>query len=252
VTQLQNPFVWHDLLTLNVSAAKTFYAKVLRWKYLPQDQDYHVTMVDDLGVGGIMKAPDYLQKIPPFWSPYLHSSNVDRACKKASDLGAIIFRAPWEIPNGQRMAVIADPTGAVFNLIQPRADDKNKKPKSGTVGTVGWHELHTGDLGIAWDFYAGMFGWSKGTSMDMGDAGIYQMFEINGKNVGGMMLKQKALPRPMWFNYFNVDGIEAAVARITKAGGKIAMGPHQVPNGQWIVSAFDPQGGNFQLVSATK
>jgi predicted enzyme related to lactoylglutathione lyase len=67
-----------------------------------------------------------------------------------------------------------------------------------------------------------------------------------------MMKRQEMLPMPVWLYYFNVDGIDAAVTRITEAGGKIAMGPHQVPGGQWIVSAFDPQGGSFQLLSATK
>ena len=67
-----------------------------------------------------------------------------------------------------------------------------------------------------------------------------------------MMNKFEGMPMSAWLYYFNVNGINAAAARITNSGGKIAMGPHQVPGGQWIVSAFDPQGANFQLVSATK
>lgn len=67
-----------------------------------------------------------------------------------------------------------------------------------------------------------------------------------------MMKRQPMLPAPMWLYYFMVDGIDAAIARITGQGGKVVMGPHQVPGGQWIVSAMDPQGGNFQLLSATK
>ena len=109
-----------------------------------------------------------------------------------------------------------------------------------------------GDLDVAWNFYSQMFGWTKGTVMPMGDMGDYVLLQIDGKDIGGMMKRQDPLPMPMWLYYFNVDGIEAAAARITKAGGTIAMGPHQVPGGQWIVSALDPQGGNFQLLSATQ
>ena len=88
--------------------------------------------------------------------------------------------------------------------------------------------------------------------MPMGEMGDYLLFQIDSKDVGGMMKRQDPLPMPMWLYYFNVDGIDAAVERITKAGGKVTMGPHQVPGGQWIVSASDPQGGNFNLLSATK
>jgi hypothetical protein len=46
-----------------------------------------------------------------------------------------------------------------------------------------------------------------------------------------------------------VDGIDAAVERINANGGKVLMGPHQVPGGSWIVQALDPQGAHFALVS---
>ena len=88
--------------------------------------------------------------------------------------------------------------------------------------------------------------------MDMGPMGVYQLFQIDGKDVGGMMKKMDSMPVPSWVYYFNVDGIDKAVARIAKAGGKIAMGPHQVPGGQWIVTAQDPQGAFFSLLSESK
>jgi hypothetical protein len=53
----------------------------------------------------------------------------------------------------------------------------------------------------------------------------------------------------MWVYYFNVDGIDAAAERIAQAGGKVMMGPHQVPTGQWIVQGSDPQGAKFALLA---
>jgi uncharacterized protein len=252
MSQFQNPFVWHDLLTSKVAEAKSFYADVVGWTYLVHVPDYHVALVQDHGVGGIMTAPEYLHKMPPFWSGYIYTPSVDQACKRVEELGGTIFRAPWDVPDVLRMAVIADPTGAAFNIMQPLTKEERTVPKEGALGTVGWNELHAGDPNTAWDFYAGMFGWTKGASLDMGRMGAYQIFQINGKDAGAVMNKGSGMQRPMWNYYFIVDGIDAAAARITKSGGNIAMGPHLVPGGQWIVSAFDPQGGNFQLLSATK
>ena len=253
MSKMQNPFIWHDLMTSDVEAAKAFYADVVGWTFSAQMPDYIVTEAGGKGMGGIMPKPEHLKAVPPFWSGYIHVADVDAAVAKIKSLGGKIHREPWDVPDVARMAVAADPTGAMFNIMTPipRAAG-SAMPPSTALGAVGWNEAHLGDLDKGWDFYSQMFGWTKGQVMPMGAMGDYMLFQIEGKDVGGMMKRQHPLPAPMWLYYFNVDGIDAAASRITKAGGKIAMGPHQVPGGQWIVSAFDPQGGSFQLLSATK
>jgi predicted enzyme related to lactoylglutathione lyase len=249
---MQNPFVWHDLMTPDVEAAKKFYASIVGWTYETQSPEYQVTLVGGLGTGGIMVTPDHLKAMPPMWGGYIYTPDVDAACKKIVKLGGAIKREPWDIPGMLRMAVVADPHGAFFNIMQPLSQEERKLPKVGVQGTVGWNELHAGDLKTAWNFYSELFGWTKGTAMDMGAMGLYQIFQINGKDAGAMMKRQDSPPFPMWLYYFNVDGIDAAVTRINNGGGKVVMGPHEVPGNQWIVSAIDSQGGSFQLVSSTK
>jgi uncharacterized protein len=65
-----------------------------------------------------------------------------------------------------------------------------------------------------------------------------------------MMGKPPQVPAPCWLYYFNVDGIDAAAARVQAGGGTILNGPHQVPGGSWIVQCRDPQGGVFNLVAS--
>jgi uncharacterized protein len=249
---MQNPFVWHDLMTTDVAGAQSFYGKVVGWTFNVQRPDYHVLQTEKGDMGGIMAQPEQLKGMPPFWAGYVFTPDVDAAAARAKALGGTVHREPFDIPGVLRMAVIADPTGPVLNIMQPLMGGDGNMPPAGTPGAVGWNELHAGDLAKAWDFYAAMFGWTKGTTMPMGEMGDYQMFQINGKDAGGMMKRHAMMPVATWLYYFNVDGIDAAVERITTNGGKIAMGPHQVPGGNWIVSAFDPQGGNFNLLSATK
>ena len=52
---------------------------------------------------------------------------------------------------------------------------------------------------------------------------------------------------PHWMIYFRVPDINAAVERIKKNGGKILNGPMEVPGGDWVLNAQDPQGGAFSL-----
>ena len=249
---MQNPFIWHDLMTTDVEAAKKFYGAVVGWTYESQMPTYTVALATGAGMGGIMPRPPEMKDMPPVWTGYVYTPDVDATCKQVIKLGGKIYKEAWDIPNVGRMAVIGDPTGSGLMIMKPLSTEQQSIPKPGTVGTVGWNELHAGDLNIAWEFYSKLFGWTKGQTMPMGEAGDYQLFQIDGKDVGGMMKRQEMPPVPMWFYYFNVDGIDAAAARITKAGGKIFMGPHEVPGPMWIVSAKDPQGAFFHLVSAAK
>ncbi|MGH8562498.1 MAG: VOC family protein, partial [Nevskiales bacterium] len=82
--------------------------------------------------------------------------------------------------------------------------------------------------------------------------GTYQTFGIGDAAFGGMMYKTPDMPHPAWQYYWNVGAIDAAVQRINTEGGKVIMGPHQVPGGSWIINAQDPQGGIFALVSSKK
>jgi predicted enzyme related to lactoylglutathione lyase len=101
-------------------------------------------------------------------------------------------------------------------------------------------------------FYEAVFNWTRGHAHNMGPMGNYQMYQIGGKDIGGMMKKMDFMPMSVWNYYIWVDGIDAASTRIASAGGKITNGPMQVPTGQWVVNAQDPQGAHFSLLSNTK
>jgi uncharacterized protein len=251
----QAPFVWYDLMTTDVKAAETFYSSVVGWTTADSGvpgMDYTMLKAGGVDVAGVMGMPPNAAGMPPMWNGYVYSSDVDADCARATKLGGSILQPGMDIPGTGRFAVIADPSGAALSLFTPSTDAAPPATPPGTPGHTGWHELHTADLKQAWDFYAAMFGWTKGDALNMGALGDYQMFRLAEHDIGGIMKKQDMLPVPMWLYYFNVESINAAVKRLVAGGGKVAMEPHQVPGGSWIVSAFDPQGASFQLVSNTQ
>ena len=121
---MQNPFVWHDLMTTDVEGAKAFYQKVIGWHFSSQGPGYHVTLVGEHGVGGIMEIPEHLKGMPPFWYGYVYTPDVDAACKQVIECGGKVLRQPWDIEETIRMAVIADPDGAVVNIMQPLSKER--------------------------------------------------------------------------------------------------------------------------------
>jgi predicted enzyme related to lactoylglutathione lyase len=117
------------------------------------------------------------------------------------------------------------------------------------VGEASWLELMTTDASAAMTFYHDFFGWQPSEAMDMGAMGKYQMFNRGDRMIGGMMNKppEMAQAPPHWAIYFRVPDINAATERIKANGGKILNGPMEVPGGDWIVNAMDPQGASFAL-----
>ena len=83
----------------------------------------------------------------------------------------------------------------------------------------------------------------------MGPMGVYRVFDTGHGEQGGIMTRMPEAPMSFWLYYFNVDGVDAAAERVKAGRGRIAHGPMEVPGGQWIVQATDPQGSMFALVA---
>ena len=111
-----------------------------------------------------------------------------------------------------RYAVLKDPQGAVFAIIDP----ENARPEAaGTppLGTFSWHELATTDNEAAFAFYSGLFGWDAMQRMDMGPTGIYLIFGQNGVQRGGMYIKPADMPAPPnWLPYAHVPNADKGYA----------------------------------------
>ena len=254
LTNLVGKFVWYDQMSNDLPGAEAFYSKIVGWTLAPNtmnDQQYTILQAGSAGIGGLMPIPEEARKAgaPAMWMGYIWVDDVDAAAKRVATAGGRILRGPMDIPNVGRFAVAGDPHGAGFMIFRANRDDGPQPPTPGTPGTVGWRELHAGDGKADFDFYSGLFGWTKGEAMDMGAMGTYQIFNIDGRMAGGVMTKTADMPMPMWLYYFNVEAIDAAAERVRSGGGRVINGPHQVPGGQWMLQGLDPQGAMFGLLA---
>jgi predicted enzyme related to lactoylglutathione lyase len=249
-----SPFVWYELMTTDLKGAEAFYKAVLGWNTdpMPGDMPYILGQVGKAGVAGMMNIPPHAKEmnVPPHWAGYIYSADVDGQTASVKAAGGNVYREPENIPNVGRFSVVTDPQGASFMLFSPEgnSDDREQAPE-GMQGTVGWRELYTKDWEKAADFYSSQFGWVKDQAVEMGEFGTYQTFTADGAPIVGMMNLMPGMPQPFWGYYFNVDGLDAAIERVTAGGGQITNGPMEVPGGQWIVNCIDPQGAHFSLVA---
>lgn len=248
----QGTFVWYELMTSDVDAARAFYAKVVGWTIEDSGMPgmrYLLAKVGDRDIAGLMTFPPGVQGTPPGWVGYIAVDDVDAMAARVTECGGAIHRPPTDIPGIGRFAVVGDPQGAIFMLFKG-IGEAPPAPAPGAPGTIGWHELHSSDWAAGYAFYETLFGWKKADAVDMGDMGVYQTFSAGDAPIGGMMNVPDVPPH--WSYYFNVDAIDAAIQRIADAGGQLAHGPHQVPGGTWIAIGTDPQGAWFALTAPSR
>ena len=245
-------FVWYELMTTDAAAAEAFYRHVAGWGAKDAGMPgmaYTLLSVGETTVAGLMTLPAAASEAGarPGWVGYVAVEDVDATAAQAVQEGGAIRHGPEDIPGVGRFAVLTDPQGAGFALFKSAEFTPGPALAPWTPGKFDWHELYAGELESAAAFYTKLFGWTKSEAFDMGPLGTYQIFGGTGQGVG-MMTKPVEVPAPFWKYYINVADIDAAVARVQDAGGKIFHGPQQVPGGAWIVQGLDPQDVIFALV----
>lgn len=245
-------FVWYELVTHDIDAALAFYGPVIGWENADHPgagERYAIVSAAGRGVAGVMRLPEGVQE--PFWIPYVGTPAIDDLVRDIAARGGTVHKAPFDIPTVGRIAMASDPQGAGFALIQSESEEESEAFSSERCGHAAWHELHTSDWKSAFDFYSASFGWAPGEAMDMGPMGTYQMFDVDGRAIGGMV-NSPDFPRPAWLVYLRVDEIDAARGRIEANGGSVLHGPSEIPGGEFIIQARDPQGAMFAVVAPRK
>ena len=238
-------FVWHELTTTDPGAAQSYYTKVIGWGTKPfEDADpehpYTMWTTGETPQGGVMELPQMARDhgVPPHWLTYIAVEDADAIARRVAALGGKVHYGPETIPSVGRFAVLADPEGAAFAVIS--GEGSGGPTGEPGPGAFSWHELTTSDADAAWRFYSELFGWRKTEAMDMGGGNLYQMFGHGGPSVSGMS-KRTEVP-PHWLPYVVVEDVDETVRRIEAAGGRVMLGAMEVPGGDRIAIASDPQG----------
>lgn len=243
--------VWYELMTTDTAAAENFYRNVLGWTSAPfpaSPDPYTVfKRSGDTQVAGLMSIPQGMTA-PPAWTMYVAVPKIEDAVAHIRRLGGSELSPIIDVPSVGRMQMMKDPQGAAFYVMQPSSSEE--RPETAPeVGEASWHELMTTDAAAALKFYTEVFQWQPSETMDMGAMGKYNMFNRPHGMIGGMMNKPAEMANvpSHWMIYFRVPDINAAAERVKKNGGAILNGPMEVPGGDWILNAKDPQGAAFSL-----
>ena len=242
-------FCWVELATKDGPAAKKFYKSLFDWGVndIPSDAGTY-SMVQKRGkdAGALYQQGPEEKEIPPHWNSYVCVDSADETAAKAKKLGATVVLEPFEVMEHGRMAVIQDPTGAVFSLWEPKAHIGAQVV--GEPNSFCWNELYTSDAKRASDFYANLFGWTR--ELMQTPTGEYTIFKKGDTQAAGMMQISKemeAMP-PHWIVYFAVDDSDRTVQKAQGMGAQVMVPPTDIPNIGRFAILNDPQGADFAVI----
>lgn len=252
------PFCWYELMTGDADGAAEFYGAVVGWSFSTPDPqspiDYRMILRSDGGGnGGVLQLSEAMRQgaAHPAWVPYLAVADIDTALSAIEADGGRALMPRTDIDEGS-FAMVTDPQGVPFYLMQPRPPANQPGAQSDAfkadgVQHVRWHDLATPDPAGAKAFYGRHFGFEFNNVMPMGELGEYAFIDFGAQALGGIMPLVGGRT-PGWQVYFGVPSALQARDAIVRAGGTILTEPHQVPGGDWVVMAQDPQGAQFGVV----
>jgi predicted enzyme related to lactoylglutathione lyase len=244
-------FCWPELSTSDQKAAVAFYRALFGWDVNEQPigptDTYSLFRMRGLDVAAACTLRAEEKGVPPHWGSYISVASADEAVKKAQALGAQVFAPAFDVMDAGRMAVLQDPTGAVFHVWQP---GKSVGARIlGEPGALCWTELSTRDTLAAEKFYTQLFGWTVKSSSP-GSGMEYTEFSNHGQQGVGMMPMPAMVPAevpPFWLPYFQVADCDSSVSKAQTLGGKAVVPAMDIPNVGRFAVLNDPQGAAFAV-----
>jgi predicted enzyme related to lactoylglutathione lyase len=245
---------WIDLSTPDQDAAGDFYGGLFGWSVEEGENPeatggYREARLRGKAVGGVMRLMEAGQ--PPAWMTYMATDDVDATAARVGEAGGQVLAEPMDVLDFGRMAVFADPTGAVFGVWQ--AGTHFGAELVNEPGALSWNELNTRDIGAAKAFYGAVFGWGFEDN-EVEGTGTYTSIKLGEDMIAGMLDMTGRAPEAVpahWQLYFAVEDCDATVAKAKELGGNLGFGPIDIPPGRFAIVS-DPHGAHFAVIALSE
>lgn len=249
-------FCWFELATTDQDGAKRFYQTLFGWNVqdspMGPNELYSMFTLGgaDVGAAYTMRKEQRDQGVPPNWLVYVAVTDAELIAERAATLGGMVLSAAFKVGEFGRMAVLQDPTGAVFAVWEAK-----EHAGTGTTGrvenTMCWADLYTTDQDRAAAFYSDLFGWKMVSGRELLAASPGDYYHIaNGRDlIGGIMPATSQNPEapPHWLVYVAVPDCAGTEAHARSLGANVYASTFSVGAEGSVAILADPQGAVFGI-----
>ncbi|WP_069817155.1 VOC family protein [Streptomyces sp. TP-A0874] len=230
---------WVSLMTHRLASSEEFYNGLFGWTFSPGP--YVSALLDGCEVAGMGEFPDE-RRLPAAWTTYLATDDADVTAEQVRACGGTVAVGPLDVGEAGRVAIAADPLGAVFGVWQ---EGRRGTRSGGGPGTPVWNSLTTLETTGVGKFYAVVFGLeavASGPEQLTLRVDGRAVAEVNG--VGGELPPDRG---PHWMTHFEVADVAATLRRATELGGRVVEQPREAPAGISATVA-DREGAVFTVL----
>jgi hypothetical protein len=255
---------WVDTSQPDARRAADFYHELFGWDLtdaMPEGSDgsYFTAALGGRSVAAVASAQE---GEAPAWNTYVWVDDADQAATLAREAGGRVLLEPFDVFDAGRMAVIADPEGAVFCVWQ--ANRHRGAQAVNEHGALNFNGLRVRDVERAKAFYGALFGWELldlpsgpmwtrpgyGDHLEESTPGLRDQMAQMGAPDGFIDVVAAVEPidgddpsAPQWTVTFAVDDAVALAAKAKELGAQV-VGPFDAPWSRQAVIT-DPQGATF-------
>lgn len=246
--RLPGKFVWADLVTDDVMAARKFYGPLFGWTFR-QAGDYLMAANDDRPVAGFFQRPRPKDRpeAKPRWFGYISVPNVAKAEQRVTAAGGKVLAAPAKFPKRGEQAVFSDPEGALFGVVKSSAGDP--PDFQAEPGDWIWIQLLSRDARQAAGFYRGVAGYDI---VENTQPNRLSDLVLTSNGYARATIRQIPADRgevkPVWVPFVRVKSVQNTVAEARNLGGRVLIEPKPgLLDGRAAVVA-DPTGAAIGLL----
>jgi len=246
--RLPGKFVWADLVTDDVPAARTFYGQLFGWTFRDLG-GYVIAANETRPLGGLFQRPrpEGQPDARPRWFGYLSVTSVARAERAVTKAGGRVLAAPKNLPSRGEQAILADAEGVVFGVVKSSSGDP--PDFLAEPGDWIWIQLLSRDGRKAAEFYRKVGGYEIIENIA---ANRRSDFVLASKGYARATVrtisKDQEKVRPTWLLFVRVKNVGESAAKAKQLGGNVLVEPKpEFLEGKVAVVA-DPTGAAIGLL----
>jgi len=216
-------FIWHDLMTPDLTSAGKFYEELFGWR-IEYEGLYAVVHNGDKPIAGILQVePADGSDTQGVWLPSVSVADVDTTAGLVKVNGGTILKGPLDMGQRGRAVLISDPHRADLVLLSAKGGDP--ADTEAAIGDWLWDEIWTDDPDGTEDFYAAVLGYDEMLSADE-----YDVFMHQGKWRAGIRHVRDDREYKAWVPVIRVADPVAITKRVTELGGTVWIAPDEAPS----------------------
>jgi hypothetical protein len=243
-------FIWFDLVTDDLAAARNFYGAVFDWTFRAVDgAPASYTVVEHAGrniAGMFVHAPSPGATSTARWLALISVSDPAQAARYVESQGGSVIVPPATFAGRGTHVLFRDPQGAVFGVLKSASGDPADTPVDD--GDFFWLDLLARDPAQAATFYRGLGGYEVGVR-ELGPGVTRAVLAAGGYARAGIARLPAAVKQPGWLPYILVDDVAGTLNKVRAAGGKVLVEPRADLLESNLAVIADPRGGVLGIVN---